>query len=363
MINLEIGDYISSIPTRFTQIALQNAKNKLYSLIKKGEVYYNIDKIVYDYIKTIEFECKLGNSLEDFIDGENINRLIISNPLTKIYYNQDIALNNIGSSEEELCAQLDVIGLYIRVIWLEGNIIQARYLGVNNVEFDVTNIVKNCIDEYMPALEGYGLVETRGKLTCTNESVTSLDTLINNLESKSYQNVLYIVEEIHSENLNFNNKVDMLTFIENAGFNIQEYWCITASDLESVKNNMIDIIEDINEIYNSEYNFDVKDIMWWLSCEKVLKINLKQTKPIRGVVSGVSIIDNNPVVFLKDKIEDAELDVIPLINLSDILELDIYQGKEINFYHSDNVGSILCNDEYTPLLKGYINKVFINNEL
>lgn len=360
-VSIETGDYINFVVNKNIAEYCRPIKEELAEYLDIVAV-----KSLYDYICRIEFESKRDKEVITVNIEDNVDRLKLEYPDKEVCLNKEEFIIECKEDFNNLCATLLVNGLDVRVVYYLGRIVKAVTCGIDGREVDLTDIILQVLGEYNSTLEGYGLVELRGKLTnIENTNLTTIENIISLIENRECDKMIVVVYDMFCDSLSFSNRHEMLWFLDTkCGLKVPDYWNLEYIAKEDILSAVEQCSSEIEEIYKDNYEFESNFIEWRVGNKqegKKLLIELNKSMIYESVVKEVYWFDYKPFAIIEEvTIGDSKIDNIPLYTPANILKLESYKGNNLKFIYEPCLGGIACDKRGKPLFKDFIGDYILS---
>lgn len=257
-----------------------------------------------------------------------------------------------------------VVGLDIRVVYYEGNLISARLKGTTGLGLDITNQMLIILGDSNEGLGDYGLTELRGKLflTVNKTGICIQKEIINILEGYKYDSDLmklnFLVYDMICEDYDkstVNKYEDLFTY----GFLTPIYHEFVLEKVDSLDKEVDSACIEL-EILSTEVGYPLDGfIIKDSKCETLCKVELgKWKKSFNEVgINYISWVTNKetslPVIIFNEtlNLEGVEYNELVLKSPASLLILSAYENSTLYFRYTRELGIIPITHDYRLLLE------------
>lgn len=341
-------------------------------------------------------------SEDDEVVG-SYNKLLEENPMVSILtvksWNDDAITQFIQRMPEtaNYLASYKINGHGIRVVYNDGNLVEATTRGRSTNGRDITEHVKIILGDYNEALSGYGLVEIRGELALKlsnldkareftpglKSAFSAVSSLIKPSATKEEVELLdFLTYGVYIEDYDFSSKEEVFSQLSEWGFETTEYISLEEISKDDLLENMKEVVSALESNYE-EFGyfcdgvvFEVSDgdVRSYLEGEgKYHNYNLAlkvdswsqdiYTGYIREVTWKRGKFKLNPVAVVVEDLNSNEgvltvqgnrVKNIPLYNPKNILILKAYIGSPLSFKYGGEAGVVPCFPDGKLLSEDYV---------
>lgn len=257
-----------------------------------------------------------------------------------------------------------VVGLDIRVVYYEGNLISARLKGTTGLGLDITNQMLIILGDSNEGLGDYGLVELRGKLflTINKTGICIQKEIVSILEGYKYDSDLmrlnFLVYDMLCEDYDkstVNKYEDLFSY----GFLTPIYHEFKLEKLESLDKEVDSACIEL-EMLSTEVGYPLDGfIIKDNNCKTLCKMELGKWKKGFNEV-GINYISwvtdkdvSLPVIVFNETInlEGLEYNKLILKSPASLLILSAYENSTLYFRYTKELGIIPITHDYRLLLE------------
>lgn len=341
-------------------------------------------------------------SEDDEVVG-SYNKLLEENPMVSILtvksWNDDAITQFIQRMPEtaNYLASYKINGHGIRVVYNDGNLVEATTRGRSTNGRDITEHVKIILGDYNEALSDYGLVEIRGELALKlsnldkareftpglKSAFSAVSSLIKPSATKEEVELLdFLTYGVYIDDYDFSSKEEVFSQLSEWGFETTEYISLEEISKDDLLENMKEVVSALESNYE-EFGylcdgvvFEVSDgdIRSYLEGEGkyhdynlALKVDSWSQDIYTGYIKEVTWkrgkFKLNPVAVVVEDLNsnDGVLTVqgnrvknIPLYNPKNILILKAYIGSPLSFKYGGEAGVVPCFPDGKLLSEDYV---------
>lgn len=341
-------------------------------------------------------------SEDDEVVG-SYNKLLEENPMVSILtvksWDDDAITQFIQRMPEtaNYLASYKINGHGIRVVYNDGNLVEATTRGRSTNGRDITEHVKIILGDYNEALSEYGLVEIRGELALKlsnldkareftpglKSAFSAVSSLIKPSATKEEVELLdFLTYGVYIEDYDFSSKEEVFSQLSEWGFETTEY--ISLEDIS--KNDLLENMKEVVSALESNYEefgyfcdgvvFEVSDgdVRSYLEGEGkyhdynlALKVDSWSQNIYTGYIKEVTWkrgkFKLNPVAVVVEDLDSNEgvltvqgnrVKNIPLYNPKNILILKAYIGSLLSFKYGGEAGVVPCFPDGKLLSEDYV---------
>lgn len=341
-------------------------------------------------------------SEDDEVVG-SYNKLLEENPMVSILtvksWNDDAITQFIQRMPEtaNYLASYKINGHGIRVVYNDGNLVEATTRGRSTNGRDITEHVKIILGDYNVALSEYGLVEIRGELALKlsnldkareftpglKSAFSAVSSLIKPSATKEEVELLdFLTYGVYIEDYDFSSKEEVFSQLSEWGFETTEYISLEEISKDDLLENMKEVVSALESNYEDfgyfcdGVVFEVSDgdVRSYLEGEgKYHDYNLAlkvdswsqdiYTGYIREVTWKRGKFKLNPVAVVVEDLNSNEgvltvqgnrVKNIPLYNPKNILILKAYIGSPLSFKYGGEAGVVPCFPDGKLLSEDYV---------
>ena len=341
-------------------------------------------------------------SEDDEVVG-SYNKLLEENPMVSILtvksWNDD-AINQFIQRMPETAnylASYKINGHGIRVVYNDGNLVEATTRGRSTNGRDITEHVKIILGDYNEALSEYGLVEIRGELALKlsnldkareftpglKSAFSAVSSLIKPSATKEEVELLdFLTYGVYIEDYDFSSKEEVFSQLSDWGFETTEYISLEDISKDDLLENMKEVVSALESNYE-EFGYFCDGVVFEVSDGDVrsylegegkyhdynlaLKVDSWSQDIYTGYIKEVTWkrgkFKLNPVAVV---VEDLNSNVgvltvqgnrvknIPLYNPKNILILKAYIGSPLSFKYGGEAGVVPCFPDGKLLSEDYV---------
>ena len=341
-------------------------------------------------------------SEDDKVVG-SYNKLLEENPMVSILtvksWNDDAITQFIQRMPENAnyLASYKINGHGIRVVYNDGNLVEATTRGRSTNGRDITEHVKIILGDYNEALSDYGLVEIRGELALKlsnldkareftpglKSAFSAVSSLIKPSATKEEVELLdFLTYGVYIEDYDFSSKEEVFSQLSEWGFETTEYISLEDISKDDLLENMKEVVSALESNYE-EFGyfcdgvvFEVSDgdIRSYLEGEGkyhnynlALKVDSWSQDIYTGYIKEVTWkrgkFKLNPVAVVVEDLDSGEgvltvqgnrVKNIPLYNPKNILILKAYIGSPLSFKYGGEAGVVPCFPDGKLLSEDYV---------
>lgn len=341
-------------------------------------------------------------SEDDKVVG-SYNKLLEENPMVSILtvksWNDDAITQFIQRMPEtaNYLASYKINGHGIRVVYNDGNLVEATTRGRSTNGRDITEHVKIILGDYNEALSEYGLVEIRGELALKlsnldkareftpglKSAFSAVSSLIKPSATKEEVELLdFLTYGVYIEDYDFSSKEEVFSQLSEWGFETTEYISLEEISKDDLLENMKEVVSALESNYEEfgyfcdgvvfevsdgdvrsylegegkyhDYNLALKVDSWSqdIYTGYIKEVTWKRGKfklnPVAVVVEGLN--SNEGVLTVQGN----RVKNIPLYNPKNILILKAYIGSPLSFKYGGEAGVVPCFPDGKLLSEDYV---------
>ena len=341
-------------------------------------------------------------SEDDEVVG-SYNKLLEENPMVSILtvksWNDDAITQFIQRMPEtaNYLASYKINGHGIRVVYNDGNLVEATTRGRSTNGRDITEHVKIILGDYNEALSEYGLVEIRGELALKlsnldkareftpglKSAFSAVSSLIKPSATKEEVELLdFLTYGVYIEDYDFSSKEEVFSQLSEWGFETTEYISLEEISKDDLLENMKEVVSALESNYEEfgyfcdgvvfevsdgdvrsylegegkyhDYNLALKGDSWSqdIYTGYIKEVTWKRGKfklnPVAVVVEGLN--SNEGVLTVQGN----RVKNIPLYNPKNILILKAYIGSPLSFKYGGEAGVVPCFPDGKLLSEDYV---------
>lgn len=341
-------------------------------------------------------------SEDDEVVG-SYNKLLEENPMVSILtvksWNDDAITQFIQRMPEtaNYLASYKINGHGIRVVYNDGNLVEATTRGRSTNGRDITEHVKIILGDYNEALSEYGLVEIRGELALKlsnldkareftpglKSAFSAVSSLIKPSATKEEVELLdFLTYGVYIEDYDFSSKEEVFSQLSEWGFETTEYISLEEISKDDLLENMKEVVSALESNYEEfgyfcdgvvfevsdgdvrsylegegkyhDYNLALKVDSWSqdIYTGYIKEVTWKRGKfklnPVAVVVEGLN--SNEGVLTVQGN----RVKNIPLYNPKNILILKAYIGSPLSFKYGGEAGVVPCFPDGKLLSEDYV---------
>lgn len=341
-------------------------------------------------------------SEDDEVVG-SYNKLLEENPMVSILtvksWNDDAITQFIQRMPEtaNYLASYKINGHGIRVVYNDGNLVEATTRGRSTNGRDITEHVKIILGDYNEALSEYGLVEIRGELALKlsnldkareftpglKSAFSAVSSLIKPSATKEEVELLdFLTYGVYIEDYDFSSKEEVFSQLSEWGFETTEYISLEDISKDDLLENMKEVVSALESNYE-EFGYFCDGVVFEVSDGDVrsylegegkyhdynlaLKVDSWSQDIYTGYIKEVTWkrgkFKLNPVAVVVEDLNsnDGVLTVqgnrvknIPLYNPKNILILKAYIGSPLSFKYGGEAGVVPCFPDGKLLSEDYV---------
>ena len=341
-------------------------------------------------------------SEDDEVVG-SYNKLLEENPMVSILtvksWNDDAITQFIQRMPEtaNYLASYKINGHGIRVVYNDGNLVEATTRGRSTNGRDITEHVKIILGDYNEALSEYGLVEIRGELALKlsnldkareftpglKSAFSAVSSLIKPSATEEEVELLdFLTYGVYIEDYDFSSKEEVFSQLSEWGFETTEYISLEEISKDDLLENMKEVVSALESNYE-EFGYFCDGVVFEVSDGDVrsylegegkyhnynlaLKVDSWSQDIYTGYIKEVTWkrgkFKLNPVAVVVEDLNsnDGVLTVqgnrvknIPLYNPKNILILKAYIGSPLSFKYGGEAGVVPCFPDGKLLSEDYV---------
>lgn len=341
-------------------------------------------------------------SEDDEVVG-SYNKLLEENPMVSILtvksWNDDAITQFIQRMPEtaNYLASYKINGHGIRVVYNDGNLVEATTRGRSTNGRDITEHVKIILGDYNEALSEYGLVEIRGELALKlsnldkareftpglKSAFSAVSSLIKPSATKEEVELLdFLTYGVYIDDYDFSSKEEVFSQLSEWGFETTEYISLEDISKDDLLENMKEVVSALESNYE-EFGYFCDGVVFEVSDGDVrsylegegkyhdynlaLKVDSWSQDIYTGYIKEVTWkrgkFKLNPVAVVVEDLDsnDGVLTVqgnrvknIPLYNPKNILILKAYIGSPLSFKYGGEAGVVPCFPDGKLLSEDYV---------
>ena len=341
-------------------------------------------------------------SEDDEVVG-SYNKLLEENPMVSILtvksWNDDAITQFIQRMPEtaNYLASYKINGHGIRVVYNDGNLVEATTRGRSTNGRDITEHVKIILGDYNEALSDYGLVEIRGELALKlsnldkareftpglKSAFSAVSSLIKPSATKEEVELLdFLTYGVYIEDYDFSSKEEVFSQLSEWGFETTEYISLEDISKDDLLENMKEVVSALESNYE-EFGYFCDGVVFEVSDGDVrsylegegkyhdynlaLKVDSWSQDIYTGYIKEVTWkrgkFKLNPVAVVVEDLDSNEgvltvqgnrVKNIPLYNPKNILILKAYIGSPLSFKYGGEAGVVPCFPDGKLLSEDYV---------
>lgn len=341
-------------------------------------------------------------SEDDEVVG-SYNKLLEENPMVSILtvksWNDDAITQFIQRMPEtaNYLASYKINGHGIRVVYNDGNLVEATTRGRSTNGRDITEHVKIILGDYNEALSEYGLVEIRGELALKlsnldkareftpglKSAFSAVSSLIKPSATKGEVELLdFLTYGVYIEDYDFSSKEEVFSQLSEWGFETTEYISLEDISKDDLLENMKEVVSALESNYE-EFGYFCDGVVFEVSDGDVrsylegegkyhdynlaLKVDSWSQDIYTGYIKEVTWkrgkFKLNPVAVVVEDLDSNEgvltvqgnrVKNIPLYNPKNILILKAYIGSPLSFKYGGEAGVVPCFPDGKLLSEDYV---------
>lgn len=341
-------------------------------------------------------------SEDDEVVG-SYNKLLEENPMVSILtvksWNDDAITQFIQRMPEtaNYLASYKINGHGIRVVYNDGNLVEATTRGRSTNGRDITEHVKIILGNYNEALSEYGLVEIRGELALKlsnldkareftpglKSAFSAVSSLIKPSATKEEVELLdFLTYGVYIEDYDFSSKEEVFSQLSEWGFETTEYISLEEISKDDLLENMKEVVSALESNYE-EFGYFCDGVVFEVSDGDVrsylegegkyhnynlaLKVDSWSQDIYTGYIKEVTWkrgkFKLNPVAVVVEDLNSNEgvltvqgnrVKNIPLYNPKNILILKAYIGSPLSFKYGGEAGVVPCFPDGKLLSEDYV---------
>lgn len=386
--------------------AILHECNKNMNNLYVEPVADSIYDYLYETLKKVKPTSGLFSEIWDEEgDITDYTEILVKNPMMSIEtaksYSCDALTNFIDRLPDEASyfASYKINGHGIRVVYKDGDLVSATSRGRSSASRDLTQKLIWILGEHNSALEEYGLVELRGELALKIDRLDEVRERFNSGVKSAFSAVSSLIKPSSTQEecemldflcygflcdgFSFVDREEEFQEIQRCGFLTPEFMLI-----ESIrKEEMLDTIKEVVSVFEDNYEefgffcdgvvFEVnsRELFSELGIEGnhnkgniALKVGVWEQVTYTGYVNTIiwkrGKVKLSPVAIISDNPDDALLDEngnptnledigvltsqgnrvkrVPLYEPKNILVLEAYPGRLLNFRYGGEAGVVPC---------------------
>ena len=341
-------------------------------------------------------------SEDDEVVG-SYNKLLEENPMVSILtvksWNDDAITQFIQRMPEtaNYLASYKINGHGIRVVYNDGNLVEATTRGRSTNGRDITEHVKIILGDYNEALSEYGLVEIRGELALKlsnldkareftpglKSAFSAVSSLIKPSATKEEVELLdFLTYGVYIDDYDFSSKEEVFSQLSEWGFETTEYISLEEISKDDLLENMKEVVSALESNYE-EFGYFCDGVVFEVSDGDVrsylegegkyhnynlaLKVDSWSQDIYTGYIKEVTWkrgkFKLNPVAVVVEDLNSNEgvltvqgnrVKNIPLYNPKNILILKAYIGSPLSFKYGGEAGVVPCFPDGKLLSEDYV---------
>lgn len=341
-------------------------------------------------------------SEDDEVVG-SYNKLLEENPMVSILtvksWSDDAITQFIQRMPEtaNYLASYKINGHGIRVVYNDGNLVEATTRGRSTNGRDITEHVKIILGDYNEALSEYGLVEIRGELALKlsnldkareftpglKSAFSAVSSLIKPSATKEEVELLdFLTYGVYIEDYDFSSKEEVFSQLSEWGFETTEYISLEEISKDDLLENMKEVVSALESNYE-EFGYFCDGVVFEVSDGDVrsylvgegkyhnynlaLKVDSWSQDIYTGYIKEVTWkrgkFKLNPVAVVVEDLNSNEgvltvqgnrVKNIPLYNPKNILILKAYIGSPLSFKYGGEAGVVPCFPDGKLLSEDYV---------
>lgn len=341
-------------------------------------------------------------SQDDEVVG-SYNKLLEENPMVSILtvksWNDDAITQFIQRMPEtaNYLASYKINGHGIRVVYNDGNLVEATTRGRSTNGRDITEHVKIILGDYNEALSEYGLVEIRGELALKlsnldkareftpglKSAFSAVSSLIKPSATEEEVELLdFLTYGVYIEDYDFSSKEEVFSQLSEWGFETTEYISLEDISKDDLLENMKEVVSALESNYE-EFGYFCDGVVFEVSDGDVrsylegegkyhnynlaLKVDSWSQDIYTGYIKEVTWkrgkFKLNPVAVVVEDLDSNEgvltvqgnrVKNIPLYNPKNILILKAYIGSPLSFKYGGEAGVVPCFPDGKLLSEDYV---------
>ena len=341
-------------------------------------------------------------SEDDEVVG-SYNKLLEENPMVSILtvksWNDDAITQFIQRMPEtaNYLASYKINGHGIRVVYNDGNLVEATTRGRSTNGRDITEHVKIILGDYNEALSEYGLVEIRGELALKlsnldkareftpglKSAFSAVSSLIKPSATKEEVELLdFLTYGVYIEDYDLSSKEEVFSQLSEWGFETTEYISLEDISKDDLLENMREVVSALESNYE-EFGYFCDGVVFEVSDGDVrsylegegkyhdynlaLKVDSWSQDIYTGYIKEVTWkrgkFKLNPVAVVVEDLDSNEgvltvqgnrVKNIPLYNPKNILILKAYIGSPLSFKYGGEAGVVPCFPDGKLLSEDYV---------
>ena len=405
--------------------AILHECNKNMNNLYVEPVADSIYDYLYETLKKVKPTSGLFSEIWDEEgDITDYTEILVKNPMMSIEtaksYSCDALTNFIDRLPEEASyfASYKINGHGIRVVYKDGDLVSATSRGRSSASRDLTQKLIWILGEHNSALEEYGLVELRGELALKIDRLDEVRERFNSGVKSAFSAVSSLIKPSSTQEecemldflcygflcdgFSFVDREEEFQEIQRCGFLTPEFMLI-----ESIrKEEMLDTIKEVVSVFEDNYEefgffcdgvvFEVnsRELFSELGIEGnhnkgniALKVGVWEQVTYTGYVNTIiwkrGKVKLSPVAIISDNPDDALLDEngnptnledigvltsqgnrvkrVPLYEPKNILVLEAYPGRLLNFRYGGEAGVVPCFPDGRLLKEDVVKDMLIGD--
>jgi DNA ligase (NAD+) len=368
-----------------------------------------VEDAIYDKLVQLLTQVRSDSSVlqelwseDDEVVG-SYNKLLEENPMVSILtvksWNDDAITQFIQRMPEtaNYLASYKINGHGIRVVYNDGNLVEATTRGRSTNGRDITEHVKIILGDYNEALSEYGLVEIRGELALKlsnldkareftpglKSAFSAVSSLIKPSATKEEVELLdFLTYGVYIEDYDFSSKEEVFSQLSEWGFETTEYISLEDISKDDLLENMKEVVSALESNYE-EFGYFCDGVVFEVSDGDVrsylegegkyhnynlaLKVDSWSQDIYTGYIKEVTWkrgkFKLNPVAVVVEDLNSNEgvltvqgnrVKNIPLYNPKNILILKAYIGSPLSFKYGGEAGVVPCFPDGKLLSEDYV---------
>lgn len=368
-----------------------------------------VEDAIYDKLVQLLTQVRSDSSVlqelwseDDEVVG-SYNKLLEENPMVSILtvksWNDDAITQFIQRMPEtaNYLASYKINGHGIRVVYNDGNLVEATTRGRSTNGRDITEHVKIILGDYNEALSEYGLVEIRGELALKlsnldkareftpglKSAFSAVSSLIKPSATKEEVELLdFLTYGVYIDDYDFSSKEEVFSQLSEWGFETTEYISLEEISKDDLLENMKEVVSALESNYE-EFGYFCDGVVFEVSDGDVrsylegegkyhdynlaLKVDSWSQDIYTGYIKEVTWkrgkFKLNPVAVVVEDLNSNEgvltvqgnrVKNIPLYNPKNILILKAYIGSPLSFKYGGEAGVVPCFPDGKLLSEDYV---------
>lgn len=380
---------------------------------------------LYDVLKQVKPKSGLFSEIWDEEgDITDYTDILVKNPMMSIEtaksYSCDALKNFISRLPEQASyfASYKINGHGIRVVYKDGDLVSATSRGRSSASRDLTEKLIWILGPHNSELEDYGLVELRGELALKVDKLPEVRERFNSEVKSPFSAVSSLIKPSSTQEesemldflcygmlydgVSFTDREEEFQEIQRCGFITPEFMYIESID----KDDMLDVIKEVVGVFEENYEefgyfcdgvvFEVNDreLFNELGIEGnhnkgniALKVGVWEQVTYAGYINTIiwkrGKVKLSPVAIISDNPDDAILggngeplnmnDIgvltaqgnrvkrVPLYEPKNILVLEAYPGRILNFRYGGEAGVVPCFPDGRMLREDAVKDMLIED--